>query len=55
MNRTAKRGGGVSMTGSNAMESEMIPEFCCTTPYYEMLTVKSGTAIFSLYVLLSTW
>lgn len=46
MNRSEKRGGGVSMLLSNGLDSKMLSDFCIVTPSYEVLTVKSRAQVF---------
>lgn len=46
MNRTGKRGGGVAMLISSKIDCELMSEFSCISPLYEILTVRCGTSVF---------
>lgn len=41
LNRTSRRGGGVSLLIDDSMKTDLLTDFCCITNDYEMLCVES--------------
>lgn len=49
LNRTRSRGGGVSMLIKDCIDCEPIPEYCCTTKDYEVLSLRANRNVFSVF------
>lgn len=46
LNHTGKRGGGIALHVKRGIHCDVLEEFTCTTPHYEVLSVKSDNILF---------